>query len=228
MPIRYDTATNSQIIEVEGRLASGSLSSQNSAYPVLVGAEVVISSSTILTSSYQHMSLDAERFLNVRNKSYDTSTQSDLVFPVIDLASRRVDTPVSLIAAAQDLVTGSWADLGPEIALSGYTRVSLWLTVDINDSRGVMVRCLGKHTAAGTDEYTLPILKPDTSVTGSYVIAAEDEYMFLNDNADQKPVLTWAVENTIPYVQFQVSATSHTGSTPGQIDDAKITYAWGQ
>lgn len=226
MPIRYDTTTNSQVLEVEGRLPSGSLSSQNSAYPVLVGAEVVLSSSTLLTSSYQHMSLDAERYLNVRNKSYDTSTQSDLVFPIVDLASRRVDTPVALISTAH-ILSQSWLDLGPEIALSGYTRIALWLTIDVNDSRGIQVRCLGKHTAAGTDEYTLPILKPDTSLTGSYFVAAEDEYILFNDNVDQKPVLTWAIENAIPYIQFQASCVT-SGSTPGTLATAYVTYAWGQ
>lgn len=160
-----------------------------------------------------------------QEKGYDSSTQTVRSFPVIDLASRRVDTPVALIAAAQN-ITNAWADLGPEIALSGYTRVSIWLSVDINDGYNVRVRCLGKHTAASALEYVMPILKPNTATDGYFAIYAEDEYIELNDDMDQNIMFTWVVENTVPYVQFQIMAATP-GANPAQIDDAQITYAWG-
>lgn len=160
-----------------------------------------------------------------QEKAYDSSTQTVRSFPVIDLASRRVDTPVALIAAAQNL-TASWADLGPEIALSGYTRLTVWLAVDINDGYNVRARCLGKHTAASALEYVMPILKPNTTTDGYFAIYAEDEYIELNDDVDQNMILTWTVDNTIPYVQIQVMAVTP-GAGPAQIDDAQVTYAWG-
>lgn len=45
-----------------------------------------------------------------QDKAYDSSSQTIRSFPVIDLASRRVDTPVALIAATQNC-TVAWDDL---------------------------------------------------------------------------------------------------------------------
>ena len=193
------------------------------------GIRLSISSSTITIAGAGLTPVPAGSTVDVmwvgQDKAYDSSSQTIRSFPVIDLASRRVDTPVALIAAAQN-ITNAWADLGPEIALSGYTRVSIWLSVDINDGYNVRVRCLGKHTAASALEYVMPILKPNTATDGYFAIYAEDEYIELNDDMDQNIMFTWVVENTVPYVQFQIMAATP-GANPAQIDDAQITYAWG-
>lgn len=160
-----------------------------------------------------------------QEKAYDSSTQTLRNYPVIDLASRRVDTPVALIAAAQNF-TNAWADLGPEIALSGYTRLTVWLTIDVNDGYNLRLRCLGKHTPGAGLEYVMPILKPDTTTAGAYVIYAEDEFIELTERVDQNMLFTWTIENTIPYVQIQVMAVTP-GADPAQIDGAHVTYAWG-
>lgn len=195
------------------------------------GIRLSISSSTITVSGAGVTPIPAGSTVDVmwvgQDKAYDSSSQTIRSFPVIDLASRRVDTPVALIAAAQN-ITNAWADLGPEISLSGYTRLTLWLAVDNNDGYNVSIRCLGKHTAASAREYVMPILKPDTTTAGSYVVYAEDEVIVLNDLVDQNIMFTWVIENTIPYVQLQIKGDWTGGGTAPAITYAEITYAWGQ
>lgn len=213
-------------VEVEGTTLDGAVPDAADA-PVTVGGIVLETDPAALVDGIiKRLRLDYLQRLWVRSAAYDPATQSDRNFPIVDLASRRVDTPVALLAADQN-VTNAWADLGPEIALSGYTRLSLWLDVTHNTSVNVRVRVLAKHTAAGTQEYVLPILKADTSVDGSYVVKAEDEYIELNVDATQSMLLTWVIDNTVPYIQFQVMA--ETVNVADVIESTtSVTYAWGQ
>lgn len=182
---------------------------------------------------YAGLNTDNEGYLYARGKAFDPAAQADRSYPVVDLASRRVTTPVQLLAANLTITSFSptWTDVGPEIATDGYTRIGLWISITNNDATHIKVRCLAKHTVAGTAEYPLPILKADTSVAGAYAVYAEEESIEIYFSAvDQTRLmlLTWVLDNVVPYVQFQVTATDG-GDDPIVIAaDTKVTYAWGQ
>lgn len=122
----------------------------------------------------------------------------------------------TLEATPQDL-TGSWADLGAEIPMAGFSRLGLYLTVDINDSVDVRVRALAKHTSAGAEEYPLPI----ETVSASDV-KIEPKYIEFNTDADQLILLEIETNRIIPVCQIQIQAGT-VGATAGQIDAAYIT-----
>lgn len=126
---------------------------------------------------------------------------------------------IPLISAAQNL-TASWVDLGFEIDCKGYDSLGLWLTLDINDTNNARVRVLVKHTKAGSEEYVLPI----RTVSASDV-KVEDEYIEFNTDADQKMVLSWQLDNVIPFIQIQVMAGT-VGASAGQIDAAYATLGY--
>jgi len=114
-------------------------------------------------------------------------------------------------ATAQN-VTSNWADLGSEIRTEGYSKLGLYLNVDINDSANIRIRALAKRESAGTDEYCLPI-----ETVSSSDVKIEDEYMEFNVDADQKVILSVQLDRLIPWVQIQVQAGT-VGQTAGQID----------
>jgi hypothetical protein len=126
---------------------------------------------------------------------------------------------VAIIAVggtAQDL-TGAWADLGGEIQMQGYRYVGLYLQVDINNSANVRIRLLAKTANAGTVEYPLEL-----KTVGTSDVKVEDHYFELNVDVDQNIMLTWSIDNIIPWGQFQVMAGT-VGATAGQIDSALYT-----
>jgi hypothetical protein len=127
--------------------------------------------------------------------------------------------PEELITAAQDL-TASWADLGDEIEMGGYTELLAWLTIDINNSLDVRVRALVKHTQGGAEEFLLPI-----QTIGASSVKVEGHYYEFNVDADQLMVLPFHLPNDVPFVQLQVMAGT-VGATAGQIDAAEITRSW--
>lgn len=136
------------------------------------------------------------------------------------MSSQRIaEGPFTLISSAQNF-TGSWADLGSEIAVNGFNSIGLWLNIDINDSVNTRVRLIAKHTTAGTNEYSLPL--KDASATEVSVVG---EYYEFTSDADQKIVLSWDIDNVIPIVQFQIQAGT-AGASPGQIDDAVYTIGY--
>jgi len=126
--------------------------------------------------------------------------------------------PEVLVAAAapQDL-TAAWADLGAELYVQGAQNLGLWLSVDINNSTDVRVRCLAKLEAAGAVEYSLPI-----RTVGAADVLIEDEYLELNVDADQNLLLGFQLDGLVPVVQFQVM-TAVVGVAAGQIDYAAVT-----
>lgn len=156
----------------------------------------------------------------------DRNIASERVFNVNDLAGRRVTTPVPLIVAAQDIRTAI-ADLGPEIIVDGFTRVSLWLSVTHNvDNASYRFHCFGRHTSGGSN-YPMPIYNPQVAASPYYILA-EDEYTQLGVNASQLKVLTWDIANTMPYLQFRVSCgTEKAGGPYSQVASAYVTYGWG-
>jgi hypothetical protein len=161
------------------------------------------------------------------DRALDLAIASKRVFLVNDLAGRRVTTPVPLIVAAQNFTNG-WAALGPEISVDGFTRATLWVNVDINDTTDARIRCVGRAVSGGSD-FELPIYNPSVAgAAGTYVVLAEGEAIELNDDVDQKLVITWDIGNTIPFIQFQIYAAIP-GASPGQIlvADTYATYGWG-
>ena len=158
------------------------------------------------------------------NRALDIGIAANRSFLVNDLAGRRVTVPVPLIAASQDIRTAE-AVLGPELAVDGYTRVTLWAQITHQASNsGYSFRCVGKHTSGGSSYY-LPIYNP--VVTASpYYINADWEYITMVRNASQYVALTWDVANTIPFIQFSVfSATEN--NPYGAVTSAYVTYGWG-
>lgn len=128
------------------------------------------------------------------------------------------ENPFSLIAAAQN-VTAAWVDLGPEIVVTPYTRILLWINLDINDSTNVRIRALGKLYENATLEYNFPI-----RTVSSAVVTVDDEFIEFDVDADQQMILEVETNGLVPILQFQVQA-GVAGAAPGQIDNAEITFS---
>lgn len=120
----------------------------------------------------------------------------------------------TLKATAQDLTT-SWVDYGPELIVDGHKSISVWLNIDINDTRNVRIRALAKHVSDGADEYNLPII----TVSKAAVMVNPEYYEFDND-VDHKTVVSFDFHEIIPFVQFQIQAGT-VGVTAGQALDSK-------
>lgn len=173
---------------------------------------------------YAELNTNALGYLYAVLQSYDSASNADRQFEVAPVWSRNVATPVAIIPAAQ-VVTGAWADLGPEVPLQGYTKIGLWLNIDINDAQNLRVRVLLKHTSAGANEYPLPITSVD--VTGPpFSLRVQGEYVEFDVDADQLMAMNFDVYNWAPFVQFRVMAEV-AGATPAQILDAAVTYGYG-
>lgn len=128
-------------------------------------------------------------------------------------------SPAELITSQQTLST-TWVDLGSEINLSRYNHVCLWVNLVISDSTNVRERVIAKHTAAGANEYSIPI----QTVSASDV-KVEPEYKEFNVDADQKMVNCWDIDNAIPLVQFQIQAGA-VGTVAGVISSAQFTLGY--
>jgi hypothetical protein len=131
----------------------------------------------------------------------------------------RYDGPTELVSVGTN-VTASWADIGAEVDMRGYTKLGVWAVVDINDSENFRIRALGKHTSAGATEYVLPI-----RMVRSDVVDVDDEYFEFANDSDQNVFLEVDTTNLIHYVQLQIQA-GVVGSTAGQIDNLTITKSW--
>jgi len=177
---------------------------------------------------YCEFNIDADGYLYVNVKGYDAASNAVRVFETAPLWSRNVQTPFSLGGPITiTTTTPNWVDVGPEIPLQGYTRITLWIDLDINAMTGIMIRCLGKHTSAGADEYSLPIYNPSVAgAAGTWTIGVEPERMKLNIDLDQKIAVTWDVSNSHPFVQFQATC-SVDGGDNAILTTAYVTYGWG-
>lgn len=149
-----------------------------------------------------------------QKKAYDTSTDTDKVTLQNPCYSRTTD-PEPIIAAAQNF-TNAYADLGYEVATAGYSDASLWLKITINNSVGVYVQILPKHTSAGTEEYS-EVIK---GVASGLITLTTEQYLLPDANGLYRiPLDLW---NTTPYIQVQVKVTT-VGVTAATIDTAYIT-----
>lgn len=159
-----------------------------------------------------------------QNKAFDSGINSNRGFQVNPLWGQRQTTPTPILTAAQDF-TAAFVALGPVITTDGFTRISLWLNVDINNTVSAQIRLRAQHTLGGS-LFLLPILKPDTTIAGSWKILAEGEVIQLDNNADQLIVLTWDVSNSVPFVQPEIFAAVP-GAPAGQILVASSAYTLG-
>ena len=162
------------------------------------------------------------------DRAIDLGLAARRSFLVNDLSGRRVTVPIPLLAA--DAAFGLdplWTAIGPELDVQGYTRVSLWVDVDIGTTENPRFRCVGRHTSGGND-YMMPIYYPSVAgAPGSYVVLIEGEYVEWNvDGTDFRTVLTWDIANSIPYIQFQQQCTV-VGTGLILATGTKATYGWG-
>lgn len=111
--------------------------------------------------------------------------------------------------------TTSWVNHGSEISTDGHEGISLWFNMDVNDTIDMRIRILAKHTRGGADVYTFPI-----ETISDSVINVKDEYVEFSTDTDGKRVISFNLEQVIPFVQVQIQAGT-VGATAGQILDSK-------
>lgn len=196
-----------------------------------VRRDAMTGSSATSDGDYATKNQDADGFSYTRDKAFDSQLQATRIIPMVQQNSNRVTQPIALIAAAQNYSTpGAWADLGPEILVDGYNKVLLWISHVNNNNTGTIFRALAKHTNAGTDEYSLPIITTSTSLPLSASIGmVGDSYFKLIVDTTQKVVIPFEVFNSIPYIQFQCQAvlTGSAGQAGGNVATAYVTMATG-
>ena len=124
-------------------------------------------------------------------------------------------------AAAPQNLTAAWVDLGDELFVQGAEWIALWIVLDINDSQNARVRLLAKREADGANEYSLPI-----RTVAAAVVLIEPEIKEFNTDVDQSIALSWRLDKSVSWVQFQVQA-GVVGATAGQIDLAHVTTGRG-
>lgn len=156
--------------------------------------------------------------INGATKAYDGTNDLLKVQEQSPVWERYTDA-VTLEGTPQDL-TANWADYGSEISMQGFSRLGLFLTLDINDSLNVRVRVLAKHTNAGAEEYNLPI-----KTVSSTDVKIEPEYIEFNTDADQLVILEVDTNLIVPICQVQISAGT-AGATEGQFDASYITKGY--
>jgi len=118
---------------------------------------------------------------------------------------------VPLIYIAYEL-TNTFADVGFEIPCAGYKYLTLWFTIDINESTGVQIRMLHKHTSAWSEEYREIYL---WSPGGNQTTINLNDYLIATD-ADQLFKLTVDVTGT-PYIQVQARDDENGAGQMGSI-----------
>lgn len=155
--------------------------------------------------------------INAQTKGYDLSLDSVKVIDQSPPWSRYTD-PESVITSAYEL-TSSFADVGGEIDVRGYTHLTLWFTVDIGTSTNPQIRVLHKHTSAGSEEYREIYLgSPSSNITAINLNDYE-----VNSDSDQLFKITLPVTGT-HFVQVQAKDDAN---GDGQIDALYATKSWG-
>ncbi len=122
------------------------------------------------------------------------------------------DGAVDLITAAQNF-TDAWVDIGNEIDLYGYSGLTLFFTLDINDDSDLRFRVLGKHESAGTEEYLLSI-----KTTGAAVVAVEGLYYEFTQDSDQLIAVSISTSGELPIGQVQIMRGTNGAGVAAQVD----------
>jgi hypothetical protein len=128
--------------------------------------------------------------------------------------------PTALLAADQ-AITGSWADLGAEINVQDCAYVALAFGLDVNDAQNVRVRALAVNAEGGASEAMFPI-----KVTASTEVKVTAHYYELDTDADQVIFLDWDLKRCVNAIQFQVIAGT-AGATAGKVLAATTFYSMG-
>lgn len=167
-----------------------------------------------ISSSSETAASDLSSISTVLGGLGDTASESGSLYAILKYIANKSTPVVNLISSPQTL-TNAYADLGAEVACSGYSYLGIWIKCTVQDSTGISVKALAKHTAAGTEEYNLPIQTVSTTE-----IAVTPEIVTFPDGTNFLYLLVVNLFNVIPYVQFQVKFTTDGG------DDATINTAY--
>ena len=130
--------------------------------------------------------------------------------------------PTDILSGTPHELTAAFDETGiPEIAMSGYDQLGLYLVVDIGTtSTNVQMRILHKHESGGTDAYREIYLgSPAANITSINL----NDYEVSTD-ADQKFKINIPVSATTPYVQIQFKDDAN---GDGQIDSLYVVKAKG-
>jgi len=155
---------------------------------------------------------------NVNDNAYDAALAQVSVSET-DPLDQKFSGPETLLGTALD-VTVNWQDAGAEIPMTGYTKLGVWINIDIGDSENFRIRALAKHTSAGADEYIVPIRTVYTDK-----VSIEEEYLEFNEDEDQLVLFEVDTNNLVPYIQLQISA-GVVDATAGQADEIVITKSY--
>lgn len=102
-----------------------------------------------------------------------------------------------LISAPQT-ITGSWTSLGDyEIPTQRAQRIAIYFDLDINSSKKVRMRIVGKTQPGISEYFVLHAAEGALSVNGEY-------YEFADE--DSKQDARFRLDKTSPYIQVQVMA----------------------
>lgn len=131
-------------------------------------------------------------------------------------ATREGLSTVGTITNTSQQSSASWADLGSAAYVGGSATIGLWLSMGINNSSNFRVRAIAKHSTTD-DGYVLPIKTVSSNAT-----LAHSTYYELDEDADQRIMLSWDLGSIVNYVQFQTQVSA-AGAITARIYDAKIT-----
>lgn len=164
------------------------------------------------------------------NRALDIGISSVRQYQVNPLWGRKVSTPI-LLTASQNLAIvaarGALTAVGPELAVDGYTRVTLWGTLTPNDATGIRFACFGRHTTGGTNHY-MPIFNPSVGGLPYYIDWGPKEVRYADVANPVNFALTWDLANTFPFIQFGAAATGDDGGgVVGVLTNVYVTYGWG-
>ena len=133
----------------------------------------------------------------------------------------KYESPQPVIDTAQ-AVTASFVDLGEEQSMEGFTKLGLFLNIDINDSLNIQIQAIGKTKPGGTIEYLLPIRSANFSAGQ---VGVKTFILEMVDDINQGIILEVETGNLIPFVQLQVKALT-VGAAAGQISNALVSKSY--
>ena len=213
--------TVSYIISIRVKNTSGSWTTYVNGYSgINIRSSVNVITMSGVTTPF--LNTDTLYLVNIKyqQKAYDLT--SDSLKSIITGAywGSKFIGPIPIISAAQT-VTTSFADLGAafEIPCFGYYAMGIWIKLTINQSLGVQIQALAKHTSQGTDEYNLPIEE-----ISSGLITISSEVLQFPD-ANGLYLLKCTLNNIVPFVQLQIKMTTD-GGTDATADSCLVTLGY--
>lgn len=135
--------------------------------------------------------------------------------------------PKAFLGDVQPLISGdpfeltsSWQDLGGRINTKGADGIAFWLKVIANASVNISfkIRCF-------KDEASLIEYFPPIYIVLSNKVLLIEEYVELNVDVDQNPIIDIYLGSYVPYIQLQVKDTN---DSTGQIEAADVSFRIGQ